>query len=80
MYSSFFDSFFYPQTRIVVVSEERLREVERQAKQRQIDQLSERINAYEERTRKELAEANKQLESLHGELAALAPAQETAAV
>ena len=80
MYSSLFDSFFYPQTRIVVVSEERLREVERQAKQRQIDDLSQRIEEYEKRTREALTEANKQLESLHTELAALAPAKEAAAV
>jgi hypothetical protein len=79
MYSSFFDSFFYPQTRIVVVSEERLREVERQAKQRQIDDLSQRIEEYEARTREAVAQANKQLEGLRIELAALPPAKEAVA-
>ena len=79
MYSSLFDSFFYPQTRIVVVSEERLREVERQAKQRQIDDLSQRIEEYEARTREVLSQATKQLEELQSDLAALAPSKEAVA-
>lgn len=78
MFSSFFDPFFTPYTRVVVVSEERLREAERQAKQRQADDLAERIAAYETRTQEVVAEANKQLEALKAELAAL-PAAKAAA-
>ena len=71
-----FDYFFGPTTRIVVVSEERLRDVERQQKQRQIDDLSQQIEEYESRTRDVLSEANKRLESLHAELAALPAGKE----
>jgi predicted nucleic acid-binding Zn-ribbon protein len=76
---SVFDPFYFPTTRVVVVSEERLREAERKAKQTQIDQLSERIEAYEARTREAVAQANKQLEGLRTELAALPPAKEAVA-
>tara|TARA_R100000008_G_scaffold42133_1_gene24262 strand:- start:512 stop:730 length:219 start_codon:yes stop_codon:yes gene_type:complete len=59
MYSSLFNSFFAPPT-IVVVSEERLKKAELEQKQKQLDQLDERIeqlNLY----RGELA---KEIESL----------------
>ena len=42
MYPSLFDSFFNPPT-IVVVSEERLQKAEKEQKQRQLEQLDERI-------------------------------------
>ena len=40
---SLFDSFFAP-TRVIVVSEERLREAERQARQEQLEALDNRID------------------------------------
>ena len=43
LYPSLFDSFFAP-TRVIVVSEERLREAERQAKQEQLEALDNRID------------------------------------
>jgi vacuolar-type H+-ATPase subunit H len=73
---SFFDPFYFPATRVVVVSEERLREAERKAKQAQIDQLANRIEAYETRTREVIQDAQKQLEALNAELAALPAAKE----
>ncbi len=57
MYPSLINSFFAPPT-IVVVSEERLRKVELEQKQRQLDSLDERIKQLTE-YRAELA---KQLE------------------
>ena len=54
---SIFDSFFGP-TRIVVVSEERLREAERKAKQEQIEAVDARIrelNEYKAELVKEIA-------------------------
>ena len=42
LYPSLFDSFFAP-TRVIVVSEERLREAERQARQEQLEALDNRI-------------------------------------
>ena len=42
-YPSLFDSFFAP-TRVIVVSEERLQEAERKAKQEQIEAVDVRIN------------------------------------
>ena len=59
MYPSLFDSFFNPPT-IVVVSEERLHKAEVEQKQRQLEQLDERI-AQLENYRGELA---KEVESL----------------
>ena len=43
LYPSLFDSFFAP-TRVIVVSEERLREAERQARQEQLEALDNRID------------------------------------
>ena len=43
LYPSLFDSFFAP-TRVVVVSEERLREAERQARQEQLEAIDNRID------------------------------------
>ena len=40
---SLFDSFFAP-TRVIVVSEERLQQAEREAKQNQLDAIDARIN------------------------------------
>tara|TARA_R100001530_G_scaffold133459_1_gene106859 strand:+ start:479 stop:730 length:252 start_codon:yes stop_codon:yes gene_type:complete len=42
LYPSLFDSFFAP-TRVIVVSEERLREAEREARQQQLEALDNRI-------------------------------------
>tara|TARA_B100000029_G_C17185624_1_gene818642 strand:+ start:512 stop:733 length:222 start_codon:yes stop_codon:yes gene_type:complete len=43
LYPSLFDSFFAP-TRVIVVSEERLKAAEKQAKQEQIEAVDVRIN------------------------------------
>ena len=43
LYPSLFDSFFAP-TRVIVVSEERLREAERQARLEQLEALDNRID------------------------------------
>ena len=43
LYPSLFDSFFAP-TRVIVVSEERLREAENQARQEQLEALDNRID------------------------------------
>ena len=60
MFNSYIDSFLYPQTRIIVVSEERLREVERSQKQREIDSVE-----------KQLSKLEAHLESLKEEFKAL---------
>ena len=74
----FFDPFFFPTTtRVVVVSEERLREAERKAKQTEVEQLQNRIDAYEKNSQQILAEAREKLEALQGELKALTPATES---
>lgn len=73
----FFDPFFFPTTtRVVVVSEERLREAERKAKQAEVEQLQNRIDAYEKNSQEILAEARVRLEELQGELKALTPAKQ----
>ena len=74
-----FDSFFYP-TRplVVVVSEERLREAERQQKQIELDSLKARIQEYEKRTAEITAQALVRVEELTKELAALPAAKEAA--
>tara|TARA_Y100001970_G_scaffold2758_1_gene3270 strand:+ start:43 stop:243 length:201 start_codon:yes stop_codon:yes gene_type:complete len=61
MYPSLFDSFFAP-TRVIVVSEERLQQAEREAKENQLKSVEARIN--------ELTEYKK---SLAKELKALTP-------
>ena len=43
MYTSLFDSFFAP-TRVIVVSEERLQQAEREAKENQLKNVEARIN------------------------------------
>jgi len=56
MYTSLFDSFFAP-TRVVVVSEERLQQAEREAKENQLKSVEARItelNEYKEKIAKEL--------------------------
>ena len=74
-----FDSFFYP-TRpvVVVVSEERLREAERQQKQTELDELTARIEAYQKRTNEVVQQAQVRVEELTKELAALPAAKEAA--
>ena len=56
MYTSLFDSFFAP-TRVIVVSEERLQQAEREAKENQLKNIEARINElteYKESIAKEL--------------------------
>ena len=62
---SLFDSFFFPTTRVIVVSEERLQAAERKAKQEQIEAVEVRIQ-----------ELTKYKDSLSEDLAKLAPAKE----
>ena len=45
---SLFDSFFYPSTTIVVVSEERLQEAEREAKIQRLKQVDEKLTELRE--------------------------------
>ena len=61
MYPSLFDSFFAP-TRVIVVSEERLQQAEREARQSQLDALDVRIS-----------ELTKHRNSLHEEIRKLEP-------
>ena len=69
-YPSLFDSFFAP-TRVVVVSEERLRAAEMEARQNQLDALDTRINELS-KYRNSLAEEIKSLASTrHSDLDAL---------
>ena len=65
MYTSLFDSFFAP-TRVIVVSEERLQQAEREAKENQLKSVESRI-----------AELNEYKESLSKELKALQPAEDS---
>ena len=60
---SLFDSFFAP-TRVLVVSEERLQQAEREAKQNQLDAIDARIE-----------ELTKYRTSLYAELKKVAPAK-----
>ena len=56
MYTSLFDSFFAP-TRVIVVSEERLQQAEREAKENQLKSVEARItelNEYKDKIAKEL--------------------------
>jgi uncharacterized protein YlxW (UPF0749 family) len=53
------------------VSEERLREAERQQKQNELDELNRRIEAYEKRTAEVVAQALVRVEELEKDLAAL---------
>ena len=63
MYTSLFESFFQP-TRIIVVSEEKLRHVEREQKARQLEVVESRI--------KDLTQYKAELEQ---QVAALSPAE-----
>jgi len=65
MYTSLFDSFFAP-TRVIVVSEERLQQAEREAKENQLKSVEARID-----------ELNEYKESLSKELKALTPSEDS---
>jgi len=64
LYPSLFDSFFAP-TRVIVVSEERLKAAERKAREDQLKSLDNRI-----------VELTKYRDSLEEEMKALAPKKE----
>jgi primosomal protein N'' len=68
---SLFDSFFYPRPVVYVVSEERLREAERQQKQVELDSLTRQVEVYEARTQEVVSKAKIRIEELQKELAAL---------
>ena len=61
IYPSLFDSFFAP-TRVIVVSEERLKQAERKAREDQVNSLDNRIS-----------ELTKYRDSLSAEIKALSP-------
>ena len=63
LYPSLFDSFFAP-TRVIVVSEERLKAAEQKARQEQLEALDNRID-----------ELTKYRTSLSAEIKAMAPAK-----
>ena len=65
MYPSLFDSFFAP-TRVIVVSEERLKQAEMKAREDQLQALNNRIT-----------ELTDYRDSLANEIKALAPKEET---
>ena len=59
---SLFDSFFFPTTKVIVVSEERLQEAEREAKMTRLKQVDEQLNQlrdYRQSLAKELAPSEK---------------------
>ena len=66
IYPSLFDSFFAP-TRVIVVSEERLKQAERKAREDQLNSLDNRIS-----------ELTKYSDSLSAEIKALEPTKEGA--
>jgi len=65
MYSSLFDQFFAP-TRVIVVSEERLKQAEREAKENQLKVIDNRMD-----------ELSKYRLQVQDELKALAPAEDS---
>ena len=75
LYPSLFDSFFAP-TRVIVVSEERLKQAEREARQNQLDAIDVRIeelskyrnSLYEEIKALEAAKVGADLDSLDGKV------------
>ncbi len=75
LYQSLFDSFFAP-TRVIVVSEERLKQAEREARQNQLDAIDVRIeelskyrnSLYEEIKALESAKVGADLDSLDGKV------------
>ena len=75
LYPSLFDSFFAP-TRVIVVSEERLKAVEREQKKREGEDLRERIDAFEKKAANEVSQAKTRLVELEKEVMALEPAKE----
>ena len=61
--NSLFDSFFFPSTTIVVVSEERLQAAEREAKLQRLKQVDEKLTElreYRQSLAKELAPAKEE--------------------
>jgi transposase len=63
MYTSLLDSFFLPTTRIVVVSEERLQQAEREAKLarlKAVDDKLDELREYRQTLAKELAPAKEE--------------------
>ena len=65
IYPSLFDSFFAP-TRVIVVSEERLKQAEKKAREDQLTSLDNRIS-----------ELTKYRDSLSAEIKALSPTKKT---
>tara|TARA_R100000008_G_C3449607_1_gene98666 strand:- start:5 stop:226 length:222 start_codon:yes stop_codon:yes gene_type:complete len=65
IYPSLFDSFFAP-TRVIVVSEERLKQAEKKAREDQLNSLDNRIS-----------ELTKYRDSLSAEIKALSPTKKT---
>ena len=65
IYPSLFDSFFAP-TRVIVVSEERLKQAEKKAREDQLNSLDNRIS-----------ELTKYRDSLYAEIKALSPTKKT---
>ena len=65
IYPSLFDSFFAP-TRVIVVSEERLKQAEMKAREEQLNSLDNRIS-----------ELTKYRDSLSAEIKALSPTKKT---
>ena len=62
---SLFDSFFFPTTRVIVVSEERLQEAEREARMARLKQVDEQLNQlreYRQTLAKELAPAEEEVQ------------------
>ena len=63
MYTSLLDSFFIPTTRIVVVSEERLQQAEREAKMARLKAVDDKLvelREYRQTLAKELAPAKEE--------------------
>jgi len=69
-YPSLLDSFFAP-TRVVVVSEERLRAAELEARQNQLDALDNRINELSKYRNSLASEIKASLPTKHGDLDSL---------
>jgi hypothetical protein len=77
MFNPLFDSLFYPSTtHVIVVSEERLKAVEREQKKREVEDLRERIEAFEKKAEMEVSQAKTRLVELEKEVMALEPAKE----
>ena len=61
---------------MIVVSEERLKAVEREQKKREVEDLRERIDAFEKKAANEVSQAKTRLVELEKEVMALEPAKE----